>query len=190
MANEHEGQGKKFVGLYEGPVVDNKDPKKLGRVRVSIPGIADPTGWAFPLGWAGAGGKKRGGWHPPPIGAEVGVMFKMGDPDHPRYLPGFPGEGEAPEEVDEATVDEAADDLPFIFNGRRYKIIVDERAGKTRCALEDKKTGDLVELDGVNGGLALKATAALSIEVGGAFSVKASSVEVNGRKMSNNGKPW
>lgn len=179
----------KLYGLYEGPVVDNKDPRKLGRVRVNIPGVAEPTTWAFPLGWAGAGGKKRGGWHPPPIGAEVGILFKMGDPDHPRYLPGFPGEGEVPDEVEEATVDEAADDLPFVFNGRRWKFILDERAEHARAAIEDKLTGDVFEIDGVKLGCRIKATSAMSIEVDGALDLKASTITLNGRRVAPNGKP-
>ncbi len=178
-----------LLGLFEGPVVDNKDPKKLGRVKVNIPGVATPTGWARPLGWAGAGGSKRGGWHPPPIGAEVGVMFKQGDPDHPRYLPGYPGEGEAPDEVDDSTVAEAADGLPFIFNGARWKIICDERDGKARCALEDLKTGDKFEIDGVKLGLKLKSTSAMDIECDGAVNIRGSSVTINGRRVAPNTKP-
>lgn len=189
MANEHDNQDRKFLAYYEGPIVDNKDPKKLGRVKVNIPGIAEPTTWALPIGAPGAGGKKRGGWSPPPVGAEVGVFFKMGDPDHPRYLPGFAGIGEQPDEVEEASVEEAADDLPFIFNGKRWKLILDERAGKARCALEDKKTGDVFEIDGVKLGLRLKSTSALSIECDGAVDIKGSTVTINGRKVAPGTKP-
>lgn len=188
MPNEHEGSGRKLFGLYEGPVADNQDPKKLGRVRVTLAGIAEPTGWAFPLGWVGAGGKKRGAWAPPPVGAEVGVLFKMGDPDHPRYLPGFPGEGEAPDEVEDGTVEEATQ-VPFVFNGARFKIVMDERPGKARMAIEDKETGDLYEIDGVGLGLKLRSTSALSIECDGAVDIRGSSVTINGRRIAPNTKP-
>lgn len=188
MPDDREGEHPKLLGLYEGPVVDNKDPLKLGRVKVNVPGIAEPTGWARPLGWPGAGGKKRGAWSPPPIGAEVGVMFKMGDPDHPRYLPGFPGEGEAPDEVDEATPEEAVQ-IPYVFNGDRWKFIVDERPGKARIAIEDKKTGDMYEIDGKKLGLRMKSTSAMSLECDGAVDIKGSSVTINGRKVAPNGKP-
>ncbi len=184
MPNEHDDPHRKLLAIYEGPVVDNKDPKKLGRVRVNIPGIAEPTGWARPIGWLGSGTKKRGGWSPPPIGAEVAVWFKMGDPDHPRYTCGFPGEGEAPDEVDEATVEEAADQLPFVFNGKRWKFIVDERPAKSRIALQDLKTGDVIEIDGVKLGVHIKATSALSLECDGAIDIRGSSVTINGRKVA------
>jgi hypothetical protein len=188
MPDDREGEHAKLLGLYEGPVVDNVDPKKLGRVKVNIPGVAEPTGWAFPLGAAGAGGKKRGGWSPPPIGAEVAVFFKMGDADHPRFIPGWPGEGEQPDEVEEASPEEAVK-VPYVFNGDRFKFIVDERPGKARIAIEDKKTGDLYEIDGVKLGLRLKSTSALSIECDGAVDIKGSSVTINGRLVAPNPKP-
>lgn len=186
-ADDDQGH-RKFPTLYTGNVVDNIDPKKLGRVKVNVPGVAEPTGWAFPLGMLGAGGAKLGGWSPPPKGAEVGVLFKMGDCDHPYYLAGNVGEGEAPDEVDEASPEDAVK-VPFCFVGSRFKIIVDERPGKFRCALEDLKTGDMFEIDGVKGGLKLKATAAMSIECIGGLDIKASSVTINGRKVGPTGRP-
>ncbi len=188
MPSEHDGQHAKHLGLMVGEVVDNVDPKKLCRVRVNIPGIAEPTGWAFPLGMAGAGGKKRGGWSPPPKGAEVAVFFKMGDPDHPYYLPGNIGEGEAPDEVDEATPEEAVQ-VPFVFNGDRWKFLVDERPGKARIALEDKKTGDVIEIDGVKLGVYIKASSALVLECDGAVDIRGTSITLNGRTVAPNPKP-
>lgn len=173
--------GQKLLGLYEGPVVNNKDPKKLGRVTVRIPGLIDETPWAFPLGWGGA--KQRGDWRPPPIGAEVGVMFKMGDPDHPRYILGYPGEGETPDEVQESSVEDAVK-VPFVHEGERWKFILDERPGKARIALIDKVTDDVIEIDGVGLGVHFKATSALSIECDGAVDIRGASVTINGRKVA------
>lgn len=188
MSNEHDGPGRKFIGYYEGPVVDNKDPKKLGRVRVRIPGVAEPTGWALPIGAPGAGAKKRGGWNPPPIGAEVGVWFKSGDLDHARYIAGPIGEGEAPDEVEESSVEDAVK-IPFLFNGDRFKIIVDEREGKVRAAIEDKKTGDRLEIDGVALGIRIQGTSAISIECTGPVDIKASSITLNGRRIAPSKNP-
>lgn len=189
MANEHDNQDRKFTGYYEGPVIDNKDPMKLGRVRVNVPGVAEPTPWAMPVGGLGAGGKKRGSWSPPPVGAEVGVFFKQGDPDHPRYMAGPIGEGEAPDEVDDASVEDATK-VPFVFNGERYKIVVDERPGKSRAALEDKLTGDRYEIDGQKLGLYIKATNAVVIEADGAIDFRCASFTVNGRRCAPGTKPF
>ncbi len=188
MANEHDDPHLKFLGMNVGQVIDNKDPKKLGRVKVNVPGIAEPTGWAFPLGMAGAGGKKRGGWHPPPIKAEVAVFFKSGDPDHPYYISGNIGEGEAPDEVEESSVEDAVK-IPYLFNGDRFKIIVDERPGKARIAIEDKKTKDVFEIDGVNLGCRIKATSAMSLECQGAINITAPAVTINGRIVSPSTRP-
>lgn len=189
MPNENEGDGRKLSGYYEGPIIDINDPEKLGRVRVRLPGRGETT-WAFPIGMPGSGGPKRGGWTPPPLGAEVGVMFKDGDPDHPRYISGPIGRGEAPDEVEDASVEEAARDIPFIHQGRRWKIVADERKGKARLAIEDKVTGDMYEIDGVKCGLKLKATTAMSIECDGAIDINCATFTVNGRRMAPNKKPW
>lgn len=44
----HEG---KYYGLYRGVVVDNKDPKKLGRLKIQVPQVSgeEVTDWAWPV---------------------------------------------------------------------------------------------------------------------------------------------
>ena len=178
----------KLTELYEGPVIDNVDPRKLGRVRVRIPGVADQgTGWAHPLGWPGAGGPGRGGWAPPPIGAEVAVLFKNGDPDHPRYLCGFPGEGEAPQEVQESSPEDAV--RLQVIEGERWKLVLDERAASSRVAIEDRLTGDVLEIDGKKLGVRIKSTSALIIECDGAVDLRGSTITLNGRRVAPSTKP-
>jgi hypothetical protein len=83
-------------GVYFiGKVVVNDDPKKMERVKVSIPDIfeGDPTNfpWVSP---------KKAGWFPntadfgvfglvPPIGTEINVFFQRGNPLYPMY-DGYP----------------------------------------------------------------------------------------------------
>lgn len=188
MATEHDGQHRKFTALYMGVVTDTKDPEKLGRVRVAIPGVVEPeSAWAFPLGWPGAGGKKRGFFAVPPEGSEVGVFFHQGDPDHPYYLAGHPGRGEAPDEMDEASVDEAT--KIQVFETSRYRMTVDDRGPKAQFELKDKVTGDIIELDGKELAIRIKATGGIRIEADGAIDIIGSSVRVQGRLVTPNGKP-
>lgn len=187
MPNEQDGDHRKYLGYYEGVVVSNKDPEKLGRVRIRIPGITESTPWAFPLGWPGAGGKRRGTFAPPPEGAEVGVFFKMGDIDHPRYLCGFPGRGEAPEETDDSTPEEAV--KVHVHETDRWRFTFDERPGKALLQLKDKKTNDVVEIDGAALGIRIKATSALMLECVGAVDISGANVTINGRVVAKNGKP-
>ena len=48
----------RLLGLYVGYVTHRRDPERLGRVRVCIPGVLEPhSAWAWPLGTAGGGFK-------------------------------------------------------------------------------------------------------------------------------------
>jgi hypothetical protein len=80
-----------LFGLYFGEVTRRDDPENRCRVRYHIPGLtgAESADWALPLGVPGAGTAQSGGpFHPPPVGANVGILFEQGDPDKPTYLPG------------------------------------------------------------------------------------------------------
>jgi len=70
--------------IYEaviGIVTDNKDPSKLGRVKVKIPVLSmnDTTWWA-PLVMIGAS-KNRGWFFIPEVDDEVLILFEHGDAD-------------------------------------------------------------------------------------------------------------
>ena len=46
----------RLLGMYVGYVTHRRDPDRLGRVRVCIPGVVEPhSAWAWPLGTAGGG---------------------------------------------------------------------------------------------------------------------------------------
>lgn len=86
-------------GPYVGTVESNKDPEKLGRVKVSVPhvfGIPDTaTGgvgindlpWAIPAGLPAGGSAQSGGvdWLPEP-GDQVLVFFLDGEPEKPVWM--------------------------------------------------------------------------------------------------------
>jgi phage baseplate assembly protein V len=62
--------------VYTGVVVKPKDPKKLGRVRVSLPSFGEEL-WARRATLAAGDG--RGTWFVPDVGDEVLVAFENGD---------------------------------------------------------------------------------------------------------------
>lgn len=89
-----------YCSFYRALVVDNKDPEKMGRLKLMIPGISDESVdyWTKPLGMFS--GKNYGMKAIPQKGAVVYVMFEMGDPSKPVWLQGYFGLGEMPEGYD------------------------------------------------------------------------------------------
>lgn len=77
-------------GKYRGWVVDNADPEKLGRLRVSVPAVLgeDTSGWALPC-FPFGGGAGHGWFAVPEIGAQVWVEFEEGDLNHMIWVGTF-----------------------------------------------------------------------------------------------------
>ena len=101
----HERQAPSFGGLWEGVVVDIKDPERRGRVKVRVFDLhgedisIEDIPWAEP-NWPTAfthrdkdDQQKRwrngGFFHVPPVDALVNVMFRHSDPDRPVWMGGW-----------------------------------------------------------------------------------------------------
>lgn len=79
----------KFYAKYRGQVVDNKDPRQLGRIQVLVPDVLLDinTAWAMPATpYAGPG---VGFFAIPPIGANVWVEFEGGNHELPIWTGGY-----------------------------------------------------------------------------------------------------
>ncbi len=175
----------RYTGLYIGHVVDRADPELLGRVRIRIPGLIEPaSAWAFPLGTVGGGSDRRGFFAVPEQGAEVGVLFHQGDVDHPYYLCGHWGKPGGATEIPAAARDLSNDDdTPNVraFETRRFQLVFDDRAGKETLRIQDKTSGDRIELDGAAMGITIKATSALLLQADGLINIEGTTVVINGR---------
>lgn len=159
----------KIYGLTIGEVVSNNDPENLGRVKVFIPGIAEPTPWALPLGRPTA--PSEGVWWVPKVGAEVGVFFRQGDIDYPHYMAGHWGRGEVPSEV--TGVDDKAIVTP------EYIVTISSGALK----VEHRLTGDAIEHTGLTGQWKVKGTAGIVLESLGEVRITATAITLNGRPV-------
>jgi uncharacterized protein involved in type VI secretion and phage assembly len=174
----------RYPGLYIGEVVDREDPEGLGRVRVRIPGLVEPaSAWAFPLGTVGGGSDRRGFFAVPEKGAEVGVLFHQGDPDHPWYLSGHWGRPDGQAEVPEPVRGLSKEDVPKVrvFETGRFLLVFDDREGKEALVIKDKRSADQIEFDGAGMGITIKATSALLLKADGVVSIEGASVQINGR---------
>ena len=82
---------RRFYGKYRGFVVNNRDPKQLGRLTLRIPSVLGPqvtSGWAMPCLPYG-GQKNQGFWCIPEVGAGVWVEFEEGDLEFPIWVGTF-----------------------------------------------------------------------------------------------------
>jgi hypothetical protein len=92
---------RRFYGKYRGFVVNNMDPKRLGRVTLRIPSVLGPevvTGWAMPCVPYG-GQKNQGFLCIPEIGAGVWVEFEEGDLEFPIWVGTFWSEPDGNSEI-------------------------------------------------------------------------------------------
>jgi len=86
---------REYYGKYRGKVIDNKDPDKLGQIKVEVPSVlGETTRWALPS--VPYAGPKVGLFILPPVGANVWVEFEAGDPEYPIWSGCFWGENELP----------------------------------------------------------------------------------------------
>jgi uncharacterized protein involved in type VI secretion and phage assembly len=74
---------KRYWGKYRGMVINNVDPKLLGRVLVQVPDVLGVGVSSWAMMCMPFGGVQSGMYAPPSIGACVWVEFEQGDSDYP-----------------------------------------------------------------------------------------------------------
>ncbi|GAB4527834.1 MAG: hypothetical protein Tsb0020_45190 [Haliangiales bacterium] len=86
QVRQAETESEKMYDPVIGIVVDNKDPDKLARVKVSVPILGGPdSSWWAPMVSLGAG-EERGWFFLPEIDDEVLVIFEHGEISRPMVI--------------------------------------------------------------------------------------------------------
>lgn len=206
-AREAEREADGFLkGLAVGVVTDNKDPKKLARVRVRLPWHegSDTSYWArSAMPMAGA---DRGTYFLPEIGDEVLVGAENGDPSH-LYVLGMVWNGQHTPPADNA---DGANNTRLIKSrsGHLVRFNDDEAAPEVEVSLADGKQL-LLDKDGItltdgqsntltftsNSGaieisagqqlsltaanVSIEATAAMEVKASGTLTLKGAIVQIN-----------
>jgi uncharacterized protein involved in type VI secretion and phage assembly len=124
------GQGP-FYGKYRGEVTNNRDPEKLGRLRLKVRDIFGDheSGWALPC--VPFAGKGLGFFMLPPENALVWVEFENGDPDYPIWSGCFWAAGETPTD--------SAEPEKKVIKTEAGTIILDETVGNNGITIETKE---------------------------------------------------
>ncbi len=130
-------------------VTDNKDPSKLGRVKVKIPILSDKdtTGWA-PIIMLGAG-KNRGWFFIPEIDDEVLVMFEHGDLNRPLVVGAlWGGKDKAPDKNpggNPRRVIKSRQGSKITFDDEQMKIVIEDGTGKGKITFDANANKIIIE---------------------------------------------
>lgn len=182
--------------MLTGTVADVQDPRGLHRVRVNIPGIAEPTDWLFPM-TAGGGSAERGGHVVPELGADVCVWFKQGDPQsmgcyacgwwgEPAARPDYPSGPETPVDAKGAGTD--AHMVQTMRIGR-IVMTVDERPGKEAFKVYDAKGGFSFQVDLETKRVRLEGLTSLTLYSVGQVVLDGLEVVIKGRRVTDTSSP-
>jgi phage baseplate assembly protein gpV len=134
-------------------VTDNKDPEKLGRVKVKMPALteAETTGWA-PLIMLGAS-RNRGWFFIPEVDDEVLLVFEHGDPNRPVVMGAiWNGKDKPPDQNpggNPRRVIKSRQGSRVVFDDDKDQIIIEDGTGKGRITLDAANNKIIIEaLDG------------------------------------------
>jgi len=119
----------RYLGKYRGTVVNNVDPKGIGRIQVQVPDVlGDATSsWAMPC--FPVAGPGMGEWAIPPNGAGVWVEFEQGDPNYPIWTGCWFGSAtEVPADAKPAIPTQH--NIVLQTSGQRLIVLSDEPGGK------------------------------------------------------------
>jgi uncharacterized protein involved in type VI secretion and phage assembly len=154
-AQVHEA-GLESTRMYEaavGIVTDNKDPSKLGRVKVKIPVLSDQDStWWCPIIMLGAG-KNRGWFFIPELNDEVLLMFEHGDITRPLVVGALWGGKDKPPDKNPGKVPHRAiksrAGSRILFDDDKNQIIIEDGGGKGRITFDSGSNKITIEaLDG------------------------------------------
>ena len=205
-----EAEGSKVFEPLIGVVTDNKDPSKLGRVKLKLPILSDQdsTYWC-PIVMMGAG-KNRGWFFIPEKDDEVLVMFEHGDLNRPLVIASlWNGKDKAPDTnpggVPRRMI-KSRQGSKITFDDENGKIVIEDGVQKGRITLDAQANKITIEaLDGdvcfqspaddmtiVAQSIELKADQNIEIHAGqamqwgagGSATIKSSSTTISGSKVN------
>jgi uncharacterized protein involved in type VI secretion and phage assembly len=129
-----ESRSAPVYGVTIGVVTNNKDPDKLGRVKVKLPWLSDSdeSNWARVV--APMAGKERGLYCLPEVDDEVLVAFEHGDISFPYVLGALWNGKDAPPE----TNSDGKNDRRVLKSRSGHIIRLDDKDGEEKIEIIDK----------------------------------------------------
>jgi uncharacterized protein involved in type VI secretion and phage assembly len=133
---DQEDRASRIYGVVTALVTNNKDPEKMGRVKVKYPWMGEAkdkeSNWARVTTFMA--GKSRGGYFLPEVDDEVLVAFENGDINYPYVIGTLWNGKDKPIESN----DDGKNNIKAIHSRSGHKIILDDTKDKEKVILKDK----------------------------------------------------
>lgn len=187
--NEH-----RVYGVIIGIVTNNKDPEKIGRVKLKLPVrlLQKETDWArvaMPMA-----GKGKGMFFLPDVGDEVLVIFNEGDIRQPYVIGSLWNKNETPPETNsdgknliklikskgghEIRINDKDDEGQIIIKTKNGNSITIYDKGNGKIELKDKSGSDKIVIDGDGKSIEITGDSAINLKA------KSCSVKIDGNSNS------
>jgi uncharacterized protein involved in type VI secretion and phage assembly len=165
-----DARGGRIYGVVVGVVTNNKDPEKLGRIKVKFPWLsdADESNWArvsSPMA-----GPLRGIFFLPEIDDEVLVVFEHGLVHRPYVLGALWNKTDKPPEGNA----DGKNNLRIIKSRSGHTITLDDTDGKEKITVLDKTGKNKIEIDSSKNTITVLSDKDMAIQAGGNLSLASS----------------
>jgi uncharacterized protein involved in type VI secretion and phage assembly len=149
----------RIYGVVIGIVTNNRDPEKIGRVRLKFPWLSEQveSDWARIV--TPQAGKQHGFYSVPDVGDEVLVAFEQGDPRSPYVLGALWGTPTPPPLSNE----DGKNPIRAIVSRSGMQIQLDDTSGAEQIVICDKDGKNTLIIDMAHGTIRLSADQDLTI---------------------------
>jgi uncharacterized protein involved in type VI secretion and phage assembly len=180
LESDREDQAK-IYGIVTGIVTNNKDPEKMGRVKVKIPRFSDTD----ESNWARVGtlmaGNNKGTFYLPDVNDEVLVAFELGDINMPYVIGSLWNGKDTPPETNA----NGENNIKLIKSRSGHLIRLNDKSGSEKIEIIDKSGKNSIEIDTAKNSITINSGKDITLSAKGKITIDAATVEI---KASGSGK--